>query len=134
MEITLEAEIYSPVVNEQGIYIDKIPPIVLHGIRCPCSNRKDKIYSTKQTFTSHIKTKSHIKWIEDLNNNRANFFVENVKLNELVKNQQQIISKMETELKNKSLTIDYLTQILTKQEKQINNNKSAVADMLNFLD
>ena len=124
MDITLESEIYTPIVNDQGIYIDKIPPIILRGIRCPCSNRKDKVYSTKQTFTSHIKTKSHAKWLDELNNSRANYFVENIKLNETIRNQQQIIAKLENEVKNKSLTIDYLTQMLTKQDKPSNTYNS----------
>ena len=113
--IALEPEVYAPVVNEHGDYVDKVPSIILHGIRCPCSNRKDKVYATKQTFSSHIRTKLHVKWIEELNHNRANFFVENVKLNEVCKHQQQIIAKLEIEVKNKCLTIDYLTQALTRQ-------------------
>lgn len=117
MELTLEAEVYSPIVNDQGIYVDKVPAVILHGIRCPCSNRKDKTYCTKPTFNAHIKTKTHQKWVEDLNNNRANFFVENIKLNEVIKNQQQIISKLETEVKNKILTIDYLTSMIAKQHQ-----------------
>ena len=119
MELTLESEIYTPIVNEQGIYIDKIPPVIMNGLRCPCSNRKDKVYHTKQTFTAHIKTKTHVKWLEETNNNRSNFFVENMKLNETIKNQQQIIAKLETEVKNKSLTIDYLTMMLAKQHQEL---------------
>lgn len=112
MELSLEAELYTPSVNEKGIYIDFVSTIK-HGIRCPCSARKDKVYNTRSIFMAHIKTKTHAKWLEDMNNNRANFFVENVKLSELIKTQQQIISKLENEIQNKLLTIDYLTKQLT---------------------
>jgi hypothetical protein len=125
MDVTLEAEIYTPSVNNQGVYID-IVPYIRYGIRCQCSSRKDKIYNTKQTFITHTRTKTHIKWLEDMNNNRANFFVENSKLNDVIKTQQKIISKLETEVQNKSLTIDYLTKMLT-----IQNNNSNV-DLLNI--
>lgn len=115
MELSLEAELYAPTVNDQGIYIDNITYIGA-GIRCPCCSRKDKVYTTRQQFSAHIKTKSHLKWLQDMNNNRANFFVENIRLNETIKTQQQIIAKLENDLQNKILTIDYLTKMLTANQ------------------
>jgi hypothetical protein len=112
MELSLEAELYTPSVDDNGMYIDKIPNMA-NGIRCPCCSRKDKLYSSRQQFATHIKSKTHIKWLQDQNNNRANFFVENIRLNETIKYQQQIIAKMEKDLQNKLLTIDYLTKMLT---------------------
>ena len=93
MELSLESEIYAPIVNDQGIYVDKIPPVIMHGIRCPCSNRRDKVYPNKQTFSAHIKTKTHVKWMEEMNHNRSNYFVDNVKLNETIKQEENIKNK-----------------------------------------
>jgi hypothetical protein len=64
----------------------------------------------------HIKSKSHQKWLSNLNANKVNYYVENEKLMETIKNQRIIIAKLEKDVSNKILTIDYLTQ-------QLNNNK-----------
>lgn len=129
MDVTCEPEIYSPSVDDKGEYVDNIPSNCKYGIRCPCSSRKDKIYTNYKTFYSHIKTKTHEKWLKDLNNNRANYFVENIRLQDTIKNQQQIIAKLEVEIQNKILTIDYLTNILLKKEK-----KEQTTEEINLLD
>lgn len=117
MELTCEPEIYSPAVDDKGQYMDSIPPNSKNGLRCPCS-RRDKIYTGYTAFMCHIKTKMHTKWLQEMNNNRANYYIENMRLQDLVKNQQQIIAKLEAENQNKILTIDYLTNILLSKEKK----------------
>ena len=137
MEITCEAEIYSPSVDQEGRYIDSLPPNCKYGIRCPCSSRKEKIYENNRAFCNHLKTKMHIKWLEELNNNRSNYFVENIRLQDTIKNQKEIIAKMEIELKNKILTIDYLTNILLQKEKKEKIEKEKIEKLeseLNLLD
>ena len=54
-------------------------------------------------------------------------FVENIKLQDIIKNQQQIIARLENELKNKGLTIDYLTGLLMKQ-----TNQTPIEDLLDI--
>ena len=127
MEMTLESEFYAPTVNDNGIYVDNTSYISKNGIRCPCCSRKDKVYNSRQQFATHIKTKTHVKWLQDINNNRANFFIENIKLNETITSQQQIIAKLEINLQNKILTIDYLTKMLTA-------NQSATTSSVDLLD
>jgi hypothetical protein len=83
---------------------------------CPCGSRKDKSYDTTSKFSVHIKSKSHQKWLSNLNANKVNYYVENEKLMETIKNQRIIIAKLEKDVSNKILTIDYLTQ-------QLNHNK-----------
>ena len=86
-------------------------------------------------FSSHIKTKTHEKWLQDLNTNKANFYIENQKLKDLVQSQKIMIGKMEVEISNKIMTIDYLTQQLTKMSKQSKKEteKNVTAnDMLMF--
>ena len=114
MELVTETELYSPSIDENGNYVDKIPSfsVCKNGIRCPCGSRKDKIYDSHSVFSSHIKTKSHQKWLQSLNLNKSNYYIENVKLNETIHNQRIIIAKMEKDLQNKNHTIDYLTQQL----------------------
>jgi hypothetical protein len=122
MELILEPDFYSPSIDDQGNYIDKIPSfhIIKKGLYCPCGARKDKIYETYSIFSSHCKTKMHQKWIAHLNQNKMNYFVENESLKKTVENQKLVIAKMEKELHNKSITIDYLTyQIINKTSSNV---------------
>jgi hypothetical protein len=124
MELTLEPELYQPNVDEIGNFIDKIPSIHIlkNGIRCPCGSRKDKTYNTHTIFSNHIKTKTHQKWLLELNTNKTNFYIENENLKDTLQNQRIIISKLEKELQNKSMTIDYLTKQLTNVNNKVVNN------------
>jgi hypothetical protein len=116
MELALEPETYSPSIDDAGNYVDKIPPI-RHGIYCACGSRKDKLYDTTAKFRTHIGTKIHQKWMADLNMNRANFYVENIKLEDTIKQQRILIAQMEKELIMKSKTIDLLTERLIQPQK-----------------
>lgn len=127
--IILEPELYAPNMDEHGLYVDHVPSNYKHGIRCPCTQHKDRIYSNYTSFLSHIKTKMHKKWLENINLNRSNFFVESMKLEKIIKNQQQIIARLEIEIKNKGLTIDYLSGLLMKQQTQ-----TPIEDLLDIND
>jgi hypothetical protein len=129
MELVLEPDVYAPSMDESGNYVDKIPSfhIIKKGLLCPCGSRKDKSYDTHSTFSAHIKTKTHQKWITGLNNNKINYYIENEKLVETIQNQRLIIAKLEKDVGNKIMTIDYLTQ-------QLNKNKTCVTvtDLIDF--
>ena len=128
MELVIEPDVYSPNIDDNGNYIDKIPSfnIIKNGIYCSCGTRKDKIYKSNSVFSQHTKTKMHQKWLSDLNTNRANYYVENEKLREVIQNQKYIIAKLEKDVNNKSMTIDYLTQQI--------NNYSKITSIGNLLD
>jgi hypothetical protein len=126
MELTIEPELYSPSIDNIGNYIDKIPSIK-HGIRCPCGSRKDKIYNTHTIFSAHIKTKTHQLWLEQLNLNKANFYVENENLKNTIQQQKIIIAKLDKEIQNNKMIIDYLAQQLHNM-----NNNNNVTDLLTF--
>jgi hypothetical protein len=111
MELVVEPDIYTPSIDEQGNYIDKVN-VFTKGLSCLCGSRKDKVYETHSMFSSHVKTKTHQRWLSDLNLNRANYFVENEKLKEVIQNQRLIIAKMEKEINNKKMTIDNLNMKL----------------------
>ena len=129
MELVVEPDIYAPSIDDNGLYIDKVPPFnyIKKGLVCPCGSRKDKVYESHSVFISHTKTKAHQKWLESLNLNRANFYVEFEKSKEVISNQRLIIAKLEKDVHNKILTIDYLTQQLYKaslidKKSEINTN------------
>ena len=125
MELVIEPDYYCPSIDENGNYIDKIPSFnnIKHGLKCPCGSRKDKVYETNSTFSSHIKTKVHQKWISHLNSNKANFYIENESLKDTISNQKMIIAKFEKDLNSKNMTIDYLThQIYQLSTSKIVNN------------
>jgi hypothetical protein len=118
MELVTEPDVYSPNIDENGNYIDRIPSFnsnaLANGLRCPCGTRKDKVYMSGPLFAAHCKTKTHEKWVQDLNTNKSNFFTENHKLREIVHAQKIMIGKLELEVSSKNMTINYLTQELTK--------------------
>jgi len=118
MSLITEPEIYTPNINENGIYIDYIPNKnkIEYGVRCPCGSRKDKVYDTQSKFSTHIKTKIHKKWLESINNNKSNLYVDNLKLKDIVNSQKLIIANLEISNKNKDTTIEYLTKQLTNKE------------------
>lgn len=131
MDICLTPSIYMPGMDTYGNYVDTKPTFVcvknsFVGITCPCGSRLNKVYDSPIKFASHIKTQTHIKWIQHLNNNKSNYYLESVKTKEINKTQQQIIVSLENELSNKSNTINYLTKQLTYS--QPNNT----ADLLNI--
>ena len=114
MDISLTPDTYTPSVNDKGQYIDSVP-IIKKGMYCLCGSRKDKIYTNTAKFCAHIKTQKHKKWLELLNYNKANFYVELLKSKETINNQHKIIKEMENKLQKKTMTIDYLTEQLTNK-------------------
>jgi hypothetical protein len=118
MELIAESDTYTPVLSESGKYEDCIPRFGsnVSGYYCPCGARKDKVYSSSSVMSTHIKTKTHQKWIESLNLNRANHFVENQKLKETNASQCIIIARYEKKDALKDATIAYLTQQLTVKQ------------------
>lgn len=132
MELATEPEIYIPSIDNNNNYIDKTPSFnnLKNGIRCSCGARKDKKYDSITNFNAHLKTKSHKKWIEDLNLNKKNFHAENIQLKETISNQKLIIAQLEKDLNLKLKTIDYLTQQLVIKDSEV--NQKTVNNLLDF--
>ena len=112
MDLTVEPELYAPTLDETGTYVDKVH-YSKYGMMCPCGTGRDKVYESTTKFKSHTKTKHHQKWLEDLNTNKANFYVKSIELEETVKQQRIIIAQYERIIHTKSKTIDLLTERLT---------------------
>ena len=121
MDLIIEPDIYAPSIDEHGNYVDRIPSFqnVIYGT---CVSRKNKNYETHQKFSTHIKSQAHKKWLENLNLNKTNYYVDCNKLNELVKNQRLVIAQMELDVNNKNSTIAYLTYQLTLKNSTVVTN------------
>lgn len=133
MELVIEPDLYSPSIDDKGNYIDKVPSFtrIKKGLQCPCGSRKDKIYETYSVFSAHTKTKIHQKWLENLNLNKANYYIENEQLKETIQNQRIIIATLEKDVNRKLKTIDYLTQQLTNTNTT-NSTTNTVTDLIDF--
>lgn len=134
MDLVIDSDIYEPCIGDDGNYSDYLPPSskFKNGLRCPCGARKDHVFDTRTSFTGHIKTKTHQKWLSDLNTNKMNYFSECEKLKNVISSQKLIIAQMEKEvnllkkeIQIKSKTIDILTEQLT-------NNSSKELDLITF--
>jgi hypothetical protein len=140
MDLVVEPDIYTPNTDELGNYVDKTPAFYLikKGLLCPCCSRKDKLYDTASTFTAHTKTKTHQKWLAAINLNKANYYAENIKMQETIQNQRLIIAQLEKEAHAKMRTIDYLTQQLLaySEKKDVTSSSSSsnktVNDLIDF--
>jgi hypothetical protein len=129
MDLTVESDIYEPCINENGDYFDYLPPSskFKHGLRCPCGTRKEHIFDNRQSFNNHIKSKTHQKWLSDLNTNKMNYYTENIKLNETISNQKIIIAKLQRENDENIKFIAHLTKKMEMKEQT-----NVVFDLLTF--
>lgn len=129
MDLTVDSDIYEPNINDNGNYDDYIPPSskFKNGLRCPCGARKDYVFDTRISFSGHIKTKTHQKWLSEMNKNKMNYYSECEKLKEVVSSQKIIIARLERDITTKLKTIDYLTHQLMNKESNI-----IVNDLLTF--
>ena len=109
MDVTVTPDVYTPSVDTNGNYIDCVPTIK-HGMFCPCTLQRDKLYESHTSFNVHTKTKIHQKWLQQLNFNKANYYVELLKAKELIENQQKIIVQLENELQQKSMALALLIE------------------------
>ena len=60
--------------------------------------------------------------------NKANYYVEMIKIKEIVEEQKKIIGRLEVQIQQKELTIHYLTQQLVS----IKNRNDEVGDLLDL--
>ena len=129
MNLSLESDIYEPNTDDGGNYVDFLPPSskFKNGLRCPCGARKDHIFDSRSSFGSHIKTKTHLKWLSDLNTNKMNYFTECEKLKEIVSSQKIIIARLEKEVNTHKNTIINLAQQLA-----IKDSTNNTIDLISF--
>ena len=125
-QLAVEPDYYSPNTDINGNYIDgDVRPWPNEGIRCPCGTRKDNIFTSRQKLNSHKKTQGHQKWLCDLNNNKQNLYIENIKLKETIRNQIKLITQQGNDITLKNSLIATLTQ-------DIQNLKQPNIDLLDI--
>ena len=125
-QLAVEPDYYSPNTDINGNYIDgDVRPWPNEGIRCPCGTRKDNIFTSRQKLKSHKKTQGHQKWLCDLNNNKQNLYIENIKLKETIRNQIKLITQQGNDITLKNSLIATLTQ-------DIQNLKQPNVDLLDI--
>jgi hypothetical protein len=131
MDLAIESDIYEPSIDKIGNYIDYLPTSnkFKNGLRCHCGTRNEHIFDNRNGFSVHIRTKTHQKWLSNLNCNKLNYFTENIKLSDTVNNQKLIIAKLQRENDENIKLIAHLTK---KIEFKENNN--IVSDLLYFMD
>jgi hypothetical protein len=131
MDLAIESDIYEPCINEKGDYIDFLPASskFKNGLRCHCGSRNEHIFDNRNSFSCHIRTKTHQKWLTNLNSNKLNYFTENLKLNETINNQKFIIAKLQRENDENIKLIAHLTKKMEFKE-----NDNIVSDLLDFMD
>ena len=129
MDLITEADIYEPSIGDNGNYLDYLPSSskFKNGLRCPCGTRKEHVFDTRQSFSGHIRTKTHQKWMTDINMNKMNYFKENIKLNETINNQKLIIARLQRDNEENVKLIVHLTKKI-----EINQHPEVVIDLLNF--
>jgi hypothetical protein len=118
MDLAIEPDIYEPSIDDKGNYSDYLPPSskFKNGLRCPCGSRKEHVFDTRVSFSGHIKTKTHTKWLSDLNANKLNYFTENIKLNEIISNQKLVIARLQRENDENIKMIAHLTKKIEMKE------------------
>ena len=128
MDLQVESDIYEPNINEDGNYSDYLPKSskFKNGLRCPCGSRKEHVFDTRTSFSSHIKSNTHQKWLLDLNANKMNYFSENIRLTETISTQKIIIAKLQRENDENIKLIAHLTKKI-----EIRDNPNIV-DLLSF--
>lgn len=128
MDISLDSDIYEPNTDDKGSYVDFLPPSskFKNGLRCPCGARKDHVFDSRTSFAVHIKSKTHQKWLSDLNANKMNYFTECEKLKEVVNSQKIIIARLEKEINTHKQTIISLAQQLSSK------HSDSSVDLLSF--
>ncbi len=117
MNISLQPEFYKPSLDNNGNYIDSLLSFNMDvGIKCPCMPGKERLFTNKSKFNTHKKTKTHQTWLERMNSEKNNYYVENIKLKELIESQQKIIAKYDLELMKKKAIIEFLSNKSTSQD------------------
>lgn len=123
MDISLDSDIYEPNIDDKGNYSDYLisSSKFKNGLRCPCGARKDHVFDNRSSFVVHTKSKTHQKWLHDLNTNKMNYFTECEKLKELVNSQKIIIARLEKEINGHKQIIVSLAKQLSSKESDNNS-------------
>lgn len=129
MDLIAEPDVYEPSIGINKEYIDCLPSIhkFKNGLRCACGSRKDHVFYNKQSFSSHLKSLTHKKWLDMINKNKLNYYIENSELKETLNNQKKIIAQLQKENEDNIRLIAHLTRKMEMKE-----HTNIVCDLLTF--
>jgi hypothetical protein len=138
MDLIVEPDTYTPSISADGSYIDAVPSSAhfMNGMRCNCGGPAEKRYDSRASFSIHVKTIRHQRWLQNLNANRANHHVELEEARRLIEQQKLIIARMERDLAGRDREIQGLTVAIQSLSRQ--NGAAAAAapppqiDLLDF--
>lgn len=127
-DMTVVPDEYSPCLNENGEYYDKMPVWNTKGYYCGCGSRKQKVlYDTANKLHIHMKCKKHKEWVAELNLNKTNYYQKNKELQITIDNQRLIIANMQREMEKKQNQINCLLEQLVQK-----NREQKDCELLNF--
>ena len=129
MELALDPEIYTPILDDNGCYMDMCPSFIKNGIRCPCGSRSEHIFDSKVKFRQHINGVKHKKWLEILNREKNNHYKENIELTDNIKRQREIIGKLQVKLTKLETLNTYLESRLFIQNKETSHSVENLLDL-----
>ena len=129
MDLIAEPDIYEPSMGQNRDYIDKLPNIhkFKNGLRCACGTRKEHVFYNKQSFAIHLKSKTHTKWLDNVNENKLNYYTENIQIQETINNQKIIIARLQKENDENIRLIAHLTKKMEMRE-----HSNIAVDLLSF--
>tara|TARA_Y100000389_G_C17364132_1_gene465305 strand:- start:586 stop:966 length:381 start_codon:yes stop_codon:yes gene_type:complete len=116
MSLVVEPDLYQVSVDDNGTYINCMPPLntIKNGIRCPCGSRKNQIFKTSTSLSKHFDCDKHKMWLKNLNLSKINHYNELVNSKELINQQKIIIRELKLELQEKDKMIINLTKNIIK--------------------
>lgn len=122
MDILATPDVYEPTISIDGQYVDYVPSFQFlnNGLRCPCSNHGG--YKNATSFRKHIESQKHRTWLETINANKHNIYVENENLKLIVEQQRQQLIEKERAIRDKESEIRILTRIVEEKMGNLNTN------------
>jgi hypothetical protein len=132
-DISLIPDTYEATINEYGFFCDEIPcyDVLSKGIKCRCDS-KNTIFKIASKLKIHFNSVKHREWLNNLNKNRNNIIVDNIKNSELIINQRLIIANLEKEIIKKDVIIQFLTSELKKNPSSSREINAIDEDLIHF--
>lgn len=93
MDLSCVPERYVPGVNESGTYVDEVGRCFpSYGIVCDCTGR---VYAKRDKFMQHIRCRTHVKWLEQVNLQHKNYFRKCQEQEQIIRQQRLLIAELE---------------------------------------
>jgi hypothetical protein len=108
-KIAQTPEYYTPLFDpDSDTFMDLIPSNgqkfqqkFPNGLEC-CNGH---VFANRNSFASHIKTKGHIHWLQELRMENKNYHSKIITLEKTVKNQQMIITSLSNQLERYKVNV-----------------------------